>query len=129
MNTSNHLLYFEIQATDIPRAIAFYHAIFGWEFTRDESITHIEYYRIEGSGLMGGLLQRDPTIEPATRGTTNAFMCSIRVNDFDTTAETILNHGGKVVIPKILIPGKCEQGYFLDPEKNVFGIFFPYQEI
>ncbi len=78
---------------------------------------------------MGGLLQRDPTIELATRGTTNAFMCSIRVDDFDATAETILKQGGKIVIPKIIIPGKCEQGYFLDPEKNVFGIFVPYQEL
>jgi len=34
--------YFEIQASDVQRAIAFYTAIFGWRFTHAEGLP-IEY--------------------------------------------------------------------------------------
>jgi predicted enzyme related to lactoylglutathione lyase len=56
---------------------------------------------------------------------TNAFTCSIEVADFDATAEKIAIAGGTVAMPKFAIPGLCWQGYFSDPDNNVFGIFQP----
>ncbi len=50
-------------------------------------------------------------------------MCSMQVENFDVLAEKILAHGGMVTIPKFPVPGKCWQGYFLDPDKNIFGIY------
>ncbi|HEU4415091.1 MAG TPA: VOC family protein, partial [Candidatus Angelobacter sp.] len=46
--------YFEIQADDPGRAVAFYREIFGWTFTRVEGLP-VEYWRIETEGPRGGL--------------------------------------------------------------------------
>lgn len=34
-----------------------------------------------------------------------------------------IENGGKVALAKFAVPGKCWQGYFLDTDGNVFGIF------
>jgi hypothetical protein len=47
----------------------------------------------------------------------------MQVENFDKTAENILNNGGKVALEKFAVVGKCWQGYFLDTENNVFGIY------
>ncbi|HEY2907463.1 MAG TPA: VOC family protein [Vicinamibacterales bacterium] len=115
--------YFEIQASDLKRAVAFYNAIFGWTFTRAEGMP-IEYWRIETDSARGGLLQR-PAKAPALEQGTNAFVCSMEVADFDATAKKITDVGGSIALPKFAVPGVCWQGYFIDTEGNTFGIFQP----
>jgi predicted enzyme related to lactoylglutathione lyase len=115
--------YFEIQADDLKRAVEFYRAVFGWKFTLAEGLP-VEYWRIETDGPRGGLLPRPAKAPPAAQGT-NAFVCSIEVPDFDAIAKTITDHGGIIALPKFAVPGVCWQGYFLDTERNTFGIFQP----
>jgi predicted enzyme related to lactoylglutathione lyase len=117
----NGHFYFEIQADDIQRAKDFYGQVFGWTFARAEGLP-IEYWRIETGGARGGLLKR-PAPPPPSECGTNAFVCSIEVADFDTTAEKISSLGGQVALPKFAIPETCWQGYFVDAERNTFGIF------
>jgi predicted enzyme related to lactoylglutathione lyase len=120
-NQMNTIHYFEIQSSDPARDTKFYEKVFGWKFTRDKSLP-IEYYRVEMHGMMGGLLKRPAAIPPTNCGT-NAFVCSIEVKNFDKTADAITTTGGQVALPKFAVPGKCWQGYFLDPDNNTFGIF------
>lgn len=47
----------------------------------------------------------------------------MQVESFDETAEKILANAGRVAMEKFAVPGTCWQGYFLDTENNVFGIF------
>ncbi len=115
--------YFEIQAEDLARAKGFYEEVFGWQFTKAEGFP-IEYWRIETGGARGGLLKQ-PVPKPPTMSATNAFTCSMEIDNFDQTAQTILRLGGQVAMDKFAVPGVCWQGYFLDTEKNVFGIFQP----
>ena len=115
--------YFEIQASDLKRAAAFYQAIFGWKFTRADGMP-VEYWRIETDSVRGGLLQR-PAKPPAVAQGTNAFVCSMEVADFDATAKRITDVGGSIALPKFAVPGVCWQGYFVDTEGNTFGIFQP----
>lgn len=117
----NNVAFFEIQAADPEKAIAFYQAIFGWKFVKQELLP-IEYWQITTDGINGGLLKRPAQIPPPEYGT-NAFVCSMQVEDFDATAAKILSQGGKVALEKFAVPGKCWQGYFLDPENNTFGLF------
>jgi predicted enzyme related to lactoylglutathione lyase len=117
----NTVGYFEIQSSEPDRDIKFYKEVFGWEFIREEFVP-IEYYRIETNGLKGGLLKR-PAKAPPTETGTNAYTCSIEVRNFDKTSESIQKNGGQVALPKFAIPGRCWQGYFIDPDHNVFGIF------
>ena len=82
----------------------------------------IAYWRIETGGSRGGLLRR-PAKTPPPQSGTNAFVCSIEVENFDATAKTIEQLGGIVALPKFAVPNTCWQGYFVDPEGNTFGIF------
>jgi len=115
--------YFEIQADDVNRAVAFYKEIFRWNFTRSEGLP-VEYWRIETTGARGGLLKR-PAPTPPPQSGTNAFVCSMEVSDFDATAQKIIALGGQIALPKFAVPGVCWQGYFIDTEGNTFGLFQP----
>lgn len=117
----NNVAFFEIQSSDVARSLAFYQKIFHWKFIREHNVP-IEYYRIETGGIQGGLLKRPAQIPPAGMGT-NAFTCSIEVENFDKIAKLVLDNGGIIAMPKFAIPGRCWQGYFLDTDNNVFGIF------
>jgi predicted enzyme related to lactoylglutathione lyase len=117
----NNLGYFEIQSADPRKAVKFYENVFGWKFNEDE-ISPVEYWRIEMAGINGGLLRR-PTETPPQKYGTNAFVCSVQVEDFDKIARKILAEGGQIALEKFAVPGRCWQGYFLDPDANTFGIF------
>ncbi|NTU98589.1 VOC family protein [Candidatus Falkowbacteria bacterium] len=119
----NTIEYFEIQADKPSKLLDFYKKIFGWTFIREENVP-LEYYRIETGGIRGGLLKR-PVMTPPMEYGTNAFTCSVMVNDFDLIADKIIKEGGIVAMPKFAIPGRCWQGYFVDLDHNVFGIFEP----
>jgi uncharacterized protein len=114
-------IYFEIQADRPERAIAFYSQVFGWKFSEVRGLP-VSYWTIETGGSRGGLLER-PAKTPPPQSGTNAFVCSLEVEDFDGTAKTIAQLGGIVALPKFAVPNTCWQGYFVDPEGNTFGIF------
>lgn len=116
----NQLCYFEIQSSNPTREVAFYQQVFGWTFTKIEGLP-IEYYQIESPAMHGGLLAR-PASTPPTHCGTNAFTCSFEVENFDAAAEKISANGGQIAMEKFAIPGKCWQGYFLDPDHNTFGL-------
>ena len=117
----NTVGYFEIQADDPEKAISFYEDVFGWEFVKDTAVP-IDYWQIRTDTINGGLLKR-PAKRPGPEQGTNAFVCSIQVEDFDITAEKIFTLGGVEALPKFAVPGRCWQGYFLDHDGNTFGIF------
>lgn len=117
----NTISFFEIQSSEPERDMVFYATIFGWKFTK-QTFAPVEYYHIETEGMFGGLLKR-PAKTPPTGFGTNAFTCSIQVADFDNTANEILNMGGQIALPKFAVQGRCWQGYFIDLDNNVFGIF------
>jgi uncharacterized protein len=117
---TNIIAYFEIQSSEPEREVRFYTEIFGWKFEKDNTLP-LEYYRVKTAGINGGLLKR-PAPLPASGSGTNAFTCSIQVENFDRTSALILKNGGQVAMPKFAVPGKCWQGYFTDPDNNTFGI-------
>jgi len=114
-------IYFEIQADDPARAISFYGHVFRWKFNEIKGLP-ISYWTIETGGSRGGLLQRPAKTPPPQCGT-NAFVCSVEVDNFDETAAAIQRLGGIVALPKFAVPNTCWQGYFVDQEGNTFGIF------
>ncbi len=123
------VVHFEIQADDCARAQQFYGDIFGWKFEDYSSFTGSPYWGIitgaeDEAGINGGLLQR-PAPAPAPEQGTNAFVCTIVVDDFDTHEQKIVAAGGIVALPKYALPGMAWQGYFIDLEGNTFGIHQP----
>jgi predicted enzyme related to lactoylglutathione lyase len=125
----NRPVHFEIQYDDLERAKKFYADVFGWEFAK--FMDNPPYWGImtapkdsKDLGINGGLVKR-PCPPPAPEQGTNAFTCTMDVEDFDATAKKIEAAGGKIAMPKMAIPGMAWQGYFLDTESNVFGIHQP----
>lgn len=118
----NTIGYFEIQASEPEKIAEFYANVFGWNFAEQKGMP-IKYWRIEtDGGIHGGMLARPAKVPPTECGT-NAYTCSIEVENFDATAGLILSSGGQIAMPKFEVPGLCWQGYFVDPDNNVFGIF------
>ena len=111
------IIHFDIPADDPARAQKFYQDIFGWKF--DKWNGPMEYWMAKTGddkqpGINGGLAKR----MPGQTGMTN----TIDVPSVDEFAKTIQSKGGKVIVPKMAIPGV---GYFaqcLDTEGNIFGI-------
>ena len=117
----NSIGYFEIQSENPAAAVKFYERVFGWTFERDPALP-IEYWRASTPGMNGAVLKR-PAPAPSAPSGTNAFVCSIQVENFDETSSAVLRNGGRVALPKFAVPGRCWQGYFLDPDGNTFGVF------
>ena len=120
----NRVVHFEIQAENPERAMKFYGAVFGWEFPKWMD----NYWGVmtaekdsKEPGINGGLLPR-PCPPPKPEQGTNAFVCTVQVDNFDEIAKKIMKAGGKVAMPKFAIPGIAWQGYFLDTEGNTFGL-------
>ncbi|MBI2411233.1 MAG: VOC family protein [Candidatus Kerfeldbacteria bacterium] len=123
----NRITHFEIQADDVERAAKFYRAAFGWNIEKWDSPT-MEYWMVMTAekdstepGINGGLLKRPANTPPMECGT-NAFVCTVQVENFDEIAKKIEAAGGKVAMPKFALPGMAWQGYFLDTEGNTFGL-------
>lgn len=122
-------VHFEIQVDDIERAKTFYSNAFGWTFEDYSEFTGSPYWGVvtgvDGEpGINGGLLQR-PAPAPASQQGTNAFVCTMGVEDYDQTHDKILAAGGQVALPKYALPGMAWQGYYLDTEGNTIGIHQP----
>lgn len=72
-------------------------------------------------GINGGLLPR-PAGRPPQEHSTNAYVCTVLIENFDEIAKKIAAAGGIIGMPKYVIPGISWQGYFLDTEGNIFGL-------
>lgn len=125
----SRVVHFEIQADDVERAKAFYTAAFGWSFQDWGAVTGSTYWGIvtgpeDVPGINGGLQQR-PAPAPAAGQGTNAFVCTMGVDDYDEVERRILEAGGQVALPKMALTGMAWQGYYLDTEGNTFGIHQP----
>lgn len=123
----NRVVHFEIQAEDLERAAKFYREIFDWKIDKWPGLEW-EYWVVmtadkdsKEPGISGGLLKRPAKTPPHECGT-NAFVCTVQVEDYDATAKKILEAGGIVAMPKFALAGMAWQGYFLDTEGNTFGL-------
>jgi predicted enzyme related to lactoylglutathione lyase len=121
----NRVVHFEIQVDEPKRAIAFYETVFGWEITKWGEMDYWMVMTAEKDsaepGINGGLLPRPAKVPPHECGT-NAFVCTIQVENFDEIAEKITKAGGTIALPKFALAGMAWQGYFLDTEGNTFGL-------
>ncbi|HZT35940.1 MAG TPA: VOC family protein [Nitrososphaera sp.] len=114
MNRPSH---FDISADDPKRAIKFYEDIFGWKFKKWDG--PMEYWMVKTGpkkepGINGGLSKRGKQGMPS--------MNTIEVASLDKISKKIENKGGKVVMPKTVIPGVGWFATVQDTEGNTFGI-------
>lgn len=116
--------FFEVHVDDFERAQKFYHAVFGWEFSKSGGVPY-EFYMIDneesGMGLQeGGMRKREKPLSKDSG--VSGYVCYIIVDAIDEALEKIVQHGGKITMPKGHVPA----GYFayaLDTEENAFAVW------
>lgn len=113
----NRVVHFEFPVDDVERAKKFYTEVFDWKISKWEG--PINYWLIktgeEGQpGIDGGMMMR----ERPSSSTVN----TIEVSSVDDFTARISENGGKVVVPKMAIPGIGYAAYCQDTEGNVFSI-------
>ena len=113
------IVHFDVAVDDPDRAKRFYEGMFDWKLEKPPGMT--DYYFIETrdlngeSGVGGGLGKRG---DPGQRITTY-----IGVSSVDEYAAKVGKLGGKVVQPKMTVPGWGYLAVCLDTEDNMFGLW------
>ena len=122
--------HFEIHASDVDAAKAFYAGLFGWAYERMEEAGDADYHLVLGDGIGGGapvtagIIRRvGASPEPGSpiRGGTMTF----EVDDCDGRYAWALSHGGAEALPPTDYPGIGRAAYVEDGQGNVVGMITP----
>lgn len=112
----NRPIHFELGVVDPERAAKFYQAALGWEIRKWDGPA--PYWVIvtgkDGRGIDGGMLVHQDKA-PRTVNT-------IEVANVDESGAKVTECGGKVVVPRMAIPGVGWLIYCQDTEGNLFGM-------
>jgi predicted enzyme related to lactoylglutathione lyase len=113
------VVHFEIPADNPERAAEFYTKAFGWQIQKWAG--PMDYWMVNTGtgepGINGGILKRE---QPGA-STVN----TVGVANLDESIAAVTGAGGKVVSPKMSIPGIGWLAYCVDPEGNQFGMMQP----
>ena len=108
-----------IPAEDIERAKKFYTELLGWKIEKLPG--PIEYYSIDTTtpdsekGLGGGMAKKE--------GPNQTITNYIDVSSIDDYLAKVENLGGKVVVPRMVVPNTGYTAVCLDTEGNTFGLW------
>ncbi len=117
------IVHFEIPADDVKKLAKFYSELFGWKIEKMPG--PIDYWNIETvpvdekgmpirPGVNGGMMKRQrPDHRPVNY---------IAVESVDEYLKKIKVLGGKVLVPKMEVPGIGWWALAVDPEGNQFAI-------
>ena len=111
-------VHFEFSADDPEKLAKFYEETLGWRAQKWDGPTDYWLFMTgeEGQpGIDGGLMKRD---EHTPAGTVN----TVDVPNLDEYIDKVVAAGGKVVAPRITVPGVGYMCSVMDPEGNVFGL-------
>jgi predicted enzyme related to lactoylglutathione lyase len=111
------VIHFEICASNVQRAVKFYRQVFGWHI--DKWGGEMEYWlaiagKEDEPGINGAITQRSESMS----GTVN----TISVSSLDDAMQAVNANGGKVLTPRMTVPGVGYMTYCLDSEGNQFGM-------
>jgi len=123
------ICWFEIAASDMNRAKAFYKTVFGWEFANPPGMDETEYamFQLPGTRLSGGIHRVDEgkvvKVKVDDKGEGEATnRITWKVQDVATTLATIKTAGGEVIREKFEVAAGSGMGYlgiFRDTEGNL----------
>ncbi len=109
------LQHFAINCDDVTRGKAFYEKVFGWKF---QPWGPPGFFMTEDAGVRAAVQGRRELVAGVRM---NGFECTIGVADIDATLAAIEAMGGKIVMPKVTLPGIGTMLFFQDPEGNLAG--------
>jgi hypothetical protein len=110
-------IHFDLSADNPERAMGFYKEVFGWKFEKWNG--PMEYWMVttgdeKEPGINGGLTRKGESGMPN--------MNTVSVTSVDEFSKRIADKGGKILTPKMPIPGIGWFATCQDTEGNTFGI-------
>jgi uncharacterized protein len=114
--------YFDLTVTDLAVARRFFERVLGWRF--EQFPMPYEYYRIQAGppeepGIDGGIGAIKDAPLAAGKPTTQV---TIPVQDLDKVLAQVESNGGKIMEPKLAIPGIGWYATCAEPGGLVFGV-------
>ncbi len=111
------VVHFEIPADNPDRAVKFYSSVFNWKVEKWAGPQ--DYWLVttgaEGQpGINGAIMRRQDPVTAVTN--------TLDVPSVDDFVKKVVASGGKIVSPKMPIPGVGYFAYCRDTEGNLFGI-------
>jgi len=115
-----------LAVTDVPRAVAFYRAAFGWHVVVDAAVFveletpgpfRVGLYERHGFGRNTG---RVPVEVPS--GELAPFELYLRVDDLSAVVASAVSAGARVLSPASMRPWGHEVAYLADPDGNVVAL-------
>ena len=117
-STMPRIVHFEIYADDVDRASKFYADLFGWEINKWDGPPQMDYRLVnsgDGPGIDGGITRRPPEGP--------AGINYVHVDAIDDYLPKVQAGGGRILQPKIPIPGIGYVAICQDTEGNPIGLF------
>jgi predicted enzyme related to lactoylglutathione lyase len=114
--------YFDLTVADLDAARSFFGALFGWRF--EKFPMPYEYYRIATGpagepGIDGGI---GAIADTALTGGRPWVNLTVPVADLDACIAKVLANGGKVIEPKLPVPGVGWYATCAEPGGLMFGM-------
>jgi uncharacterized protein len=110
------VMHFEIPADKPERAIRFYKNVFGWKIAKlrgKQPYWLVTASKTSEPGINGAIARRKDV--PVNTNT-------ITVPSLDKFTKKVIAAGGKVVMPRMVVPRFGYMAYFTDTENNSFGL-------
>lgn len=115
-----------LAVADVPKAVAFYRAAFGWTVDVDAAV----YVELETPGPFSvGLYLREGYARNTGRlpiavapGEVGPFEMYLRVDDLPRAVASVVAAGGRLLSPAALRPWGHEVAYLADPDGNVLAL-------
>jgi len=113
---AKNISHFDVHADNVERARKFYERVFDWRFSP---------WGPPGFFMIATGDESDPGIHGAVHDRPDdghrrvGFECTIAVDDVDAIARLVVEQGGRVTVPKMVIPGVGELIEFSDIEGNI----------
>ena len=120
---SHPIVHVEIPANDPKTLGEFYAKVFDWKLELDPQFNYLQF---DGQGGPGGaFVQIDENSPMHSRA--SSPLLYIGTDDIDRDLASIESSGGKIVAPKMEIPGTGWFAVFTDPTGNNMALYTPLQ--
>ena len=119
---ANHpIVHIELSAKDPKAAGKFYSDLFDWTIQYDDKLNYVQF-RID-EALGGGFNPVGQTESAGFQTNPGDVLVYVGTDDIDASLARAESLGGKIVAPKMEIPGIGWFGVFEDPTGNKVGLY------
>ncbi len=104
------IVHVEIPAVDQQNTARFYKEVFGWDCGQSDET--VPYTRFQSGSIGGGFTRLSGMYAPGE------VLLYIDSDDLETDVQRIKSHGGKILMPRLDVPGFGSLALFIDPSGN-----------